>query len=164
MPQTLSLVTAASGLSTAGMGALTAYVSNQFIQGSAAPDVYGYAQFVGPDLPTGWSALRLSLASPSAPVADNYYPTFSGGPGFHGVKVERGDVVRITLYDSDLSSDDPMGVVEVTDQDIAAAAASEGVYAVEVAAKTLNQVLLVQISARAASDPTPTVSGPTFVR
>lgn len=117
------------------------------------PDIYGYAQFLGPDAPADWSGLRLSLLPPLGAAADTVYANFPGSPSFRSVRPGPGDSVRITLYDDDdFTEDDLIGVFDIGPGELAAAKAVDGLAMVNVAAQTGGQVVLLVLKVRQASN------------
>ncbi len=76
---------------------------------------------------------------------DTFTPTWSDVT-FHGVPTT-GDVrVRITLIDQDVMEDDPIGVVELTQEDLEAARVAGRIHHVQVSDQAQNQILFVGIA------------------
>lgn len=126
------------------------------------PDVFGYAEFRGPDAPPEWSGWRLSLLPPNSPVKDTYYANFPGSPAFRGVPLQPTDSVRFTLYDADADESDLIGAFDVGYEQLVAALAIDGLAMVRVSDETGGQVLFVEVKVRRASLATPEMVGNSF--
>lgn len=153
-----------TGLVAAVGGADVVAAMTSRLQGAtAAPDTYGYCEYIGPDVPSDWKGKRLSLRSPDDPMDNAVYATFAGTPGYRGIRMREGDVIRVTLYDADdLTDDDPMGVFDLIAADLEAAEHAGDLVMKDVRGVTGNQVLTVLFSARQAASTMESVRGTMF--
>lgn len=154
LPQGLLLLEHASR----GIEDLVTQVGNS----SALPDVFGYLQISGPNTPTSWEHIKVSLRPPSSPLRDSIDVNFPGGPGFNAVQLEHGDGVRVTLYDSDIDQNDLVGTFEVNAEELLQAAELGRPVAINVSTRTNNTVLQLKIKVHAASQSEPSPRGRTF--
>lgn len=160
----LATVPAGPGVFLSGpkVDEIVAQMATLGLQGTVAPDVFGYAEVRGPNAPPSWNGTRLSLLSQAAPGHDNFYTNFPGSPAFTGIRMEEGDVVRVTLYDNDLVNPDSIAVIDLTRADIDAAMQQQGAVFLSVAERSQGAVLALQIAVRAADSSMPGVVGQLF--
>ncbi len=113
--------------------------------GDAAVGLAGAAAKPDP----GGNAILLNDGHPSTIVAlaevnDTFTPTWSGAT-FRAVSLDGKLGVRLQLSDKDLSSDDAICLVDLTNAELTAAFATKGPHAVDTAARTSGQLLSVQV-------------------
>ncbi len=152
---------AVGGLLKEGGPAIEA-VGDQVLQGMKAPDIFGYVELAGPDVPVAWNGIRVSLLAPTSAAKNAYYTTFPGSPGYRAVEVGPEDMLRVTLYDADLTDPDPMGVVTVSGQQLLAAAEAAVPVFVDATGATQGQILLVEFTVMRAAPGTPGFIGAAF--
>lgn len=157
------LALATGGVTAAvGAGEIATYFTNAALTGTSAPDIFGYARLLGPDVPTSWSTRRLSVLPPTDPARDAYFATFRNSPAFTGIHLAPGDAVRITLYDADLQEHDAIGTFDIGYTELMKAAVLDSVAQLAATGQTMNQVVIVQFAVRPARDPTPRMRGEVF--
>jgi hypothetical protein len=111
--------------------------------GTSLPDVFGYAEVYTTKGRQPW---RLSLASPQQRVQDSLTPNFRAAVS--GIPLGPGLRVRITLYDADLQEHDPIGVVEITADDLTRALQRKRITEISVADQSNGQVLYIKVAVR----------------
>jgi len=145
------LIGLAVGSSPWGAAAKTVidFVALPAMKQLAKPDPFGGAQlFAGGK----WSA-ETPLATLKNKDEDTFTPIWPGPPkppGWSNVTFTPDVRVRLTVYDGDLKSHDPIGVAELSNKDLAAVLKSGKAQWLNTAPQTNNQLLLVQVSVVAA--------------
>ena len=117
------------------LGAAVAGAAGQMAQ----PDVAGTAEFRG-------DAESAPITAIIPEVSDSLGPTWAvGSATLRGVTLGSNSVLRITLVDKDLQSDDPIGVAVITAADLARAEHTDGAVTVDVSGQTSGQVKSVSV-------------------
>lgn len=129
---------------------------NRASQGLAKPDIYGETQLLVGG--TVASSLVLPLGA-----EDSFSPTWTH-IGWQHVPLDEDVRLRVSLMDEDMTSDDPVGVFELSTADLRAAMNAGTVLQVDVAAQTQQQVLFCAIAVAKESVSTPTIPGPAPLR
>lgn len=145
----LAVATQGASLSAGGnAGTASSVALNAAIQGTAAPDVIGSVRVVGPtrsDL-TKTAGTPMALASSGKKVEDSYTPTFTYQMEYQNWPVYADTRFELSLWDADLSNNDPIGVVQLTRVNIDAALAKGTILEVPVGDQSSGQVVSVKIS------------------
>jgi len=129
---------------------------NRVSQGLAKPDIYGETQLlVGGTLA---SSLVLPLGA-----EDSFTPTWNR-IGWQHVPLDEDVRLRVSLMDEDMTSDDPVGVFELSTAELRAAMNAGSVLQVDVAAQTQQQVLFCAIAVSKESLNTPNIPGTSPLR
>jgi hypothetical protein len=81
------------------------------------------------------------------PMQDTLTPTWTASPAttFGGVSLAQATLIRLTLVDKDLQTDDPIGTVELSSKDLVAAERAGEPFAVDVSAQASGQVRTVSV-------------------
>lgn len=144
-----ALITGGSSLGAGGfVGQSGSAALNFAAQGTSAPDVIGYTAVVGstkPDL-ARVAGTPLALGTVNAYVADSYTPTFPYQVEYRNWPVFPDTRLEIQLWDMDMSESDPIGVIQINAEHLAAALAKKAIYEVPVADQTSGQVLAIKLS------------------
>lgn len=150
-----------------GSGALVSSVVNTVSQvaanGTAAPDVVGYIQQVGPTTRylSKISGTPIELAGKRTLARDSYTPNFQAG--YSGWPIFIGTRFRIHLWDLDFQNHDTIAAVEITYDDIMSAIKHGKTKWIKVADQSNNQLLYIQISASSSLEYTkPSINGYRF--
>jgi hypothetical protein len=117
--------------------AVAGFLGKQLNWASSAPDVVGTAELFVDGVSRG--AIPISISQ------DSLTPTWEYVQ-WTMVDLNRARV-RITLRDSDLTSDDDIGTVELTPDDLRAASRAGNVHLVRVDGQTSSQILFIKLSA-----------------
>ena len=113
------------------------------IDSATKPDAAGTA-VLSPGLEMDPSTVLLPV------VNDSLSPAWAELPvsRFGGVALNGKTVVRITLVDKDLQTDDPIGTIELSASDLMKAEHSDGALVVDVSAQTSGQLKSVSVVVR----------------
>jgi hypothetical protein len=106
------------------------------------PDAYGWAQATI----FGSTGYAYYLAQPSEAVQDNYTPIWPEVWQYPNVPIDSDVRILVTLVDSDLVNDDPIGAAEINSTDLINALAAQKKYEVRVDDQTDGQLLFIGIS------------------
>jgi hypothetical protein len=120
--------------------AVAGVVANLAMSTLDKPDPYGYAELLGPGL-AGSVELPMSYI-------DTLTPSWQGAD-FIQVPLRSGARIRITLIDKDLSHDDPIGTVELSNRDLREALEAGNIVPVRVAEQSNSQILFINVSVAA---------------
>ena len=126
--------------------AVTQFFGQDVIDALSKPDAIGTADLAidGSFDPTN----SLVLADAGSNQEDTFTPIWPGAPGWEHVPLVDGLQVRVTLFDEDLSENDPIGVAILSSDDVEAALDAGEIVHVQVDDQTNRQLLFVGISAR----------------
>ncbi len=145
----LAVATQGASLSAAGAaGTASSVALNAAVQGTAAPDVIGSVRVVGPtrtDL-AKTAGTWMALATPAQKVEDSYTPTFTYQMEYQNWPVYEDTRFELSLWDGDLSQNDPIGVVQISKTNIDAALAKGSILEVPVGDQSSGQIVSVKIS------------------
>lgn len=124
------------------LAALAGPALNSAIGTLDKPDAYGWAQA------TVFGAIGDSywLAQPADAVPDNYTPIWPYGWHYQNVPIDSDLRIGVTLMDSDLVNDDPIGTAEINSTDIQDALTAQQKFYVRVDDQTDGQLLFIGIS------------------
>ena len=115
---------------------------NNAISSLDKPDAYGWAQATT----FGVSGDEYWLAQPSEAVQDNYMPTWPETWRYVNIPIDSDVRILVTLTDSDLVNDDPIGAAEINSTHLMSALAAQTKYEVRVDDQTDGQILFIGIS------------------
>ena len=118
-------------------------------QGTAAPEVIGWVAVVGPTNPNlaKVAGTPMALGTSAQTVQDSYTPTFAYQMEYRNWPVFPDTRFELQLWDADMQANDPIGVLQLNAEHIAAALAKKSIYEIPVADQTSGQVLTIKISA-----------------
>ena len=123
----------------AAVGALLAMRASD---GIAKPDPYGFVEvYAGGDLVN-----RQAMATRELPERDTFTPMWRQPPTWRHVTILPNLRLRVSVWDRDLQNDDAIGTAELNSNDLNQALYAGGIYEVNVANQTANQLLLVGLS------------------
>jgi hypothetical protein len=106
------------------------------------PDSYGWAQATV----FGVTGDAYSLAQASEAVQDNYTPIWPDVWRYVNVPIDSDVRILVSLWDSDLVNDDPIGAPEINSTDLMNALTAQRKYEVRVDDQTDGQLLFIGIS------------------
>lgn len=115
---------------------------NNAISSFDKPDAYGSAQATV----FGVTGGAYALAQPSEAVQDNYTPIWPDVWQYVNVPIDSDVRILVSLWDSDLVNDDPIGAAEINSTDLMGALALQRKYEVRVDDQTDGQLLFIGIS------------------
>jgi hypothetical protein len=115
---------------------------NNAISSFDKPDAYGLAQATV----FGVTGDAYSLAQPTEAVEDNYTPIWPDVWRYVNVPIDSDVRILVSLWDSDLVNDDPIGAAEINSADLMNALAAQRKYEVRVEDQTDGQLLFIGIS------------------
>lgn len=141
---------------TEAVGLVTGLLTHLDPSGQLGSAVVGAVDTVVRPDPTGTAVLYPGAEQDPATrllpvVQDTFLPTWGESPAnrFGGVALRGETVLRITLVDKDVQTDDPIGTVEISGADLARAERAGEAFAVDVSTQSSGQLKTVSVVVRA---------------
>ena len=144
-----ALITQGASLATSTVsGELTSAALNTANQGTQAPDVIGFVYVSGPTTKglASTAGVPIALATSDKMVDNNYVPTFLYRAEYSNWPVFADTRFEVSLWDVDLTENDPIGVVQINATSIIAALEKGTIFEVPVADQCSGQIVNIKLS------------------